>query len=100
MKAALLEIEAILCNGIVQLSMPKPSAEKAKRGVEVARKKLLELTENQSGRDPLLETKRKLVLLYLGMAENQFTDADTEIFSNLSKERALQDELERTRKNN
>jgi hypothetical protein len=34
------------------------------------------------------------------MAEDQITDADTEIFSILSKERALQDELERARKNN
>ena len=100
MKTALLEIEAILSNAIAQLSMPNPNAEKAKRGVEVARKKLLDLAENQSGRDPLLEAKRKLVLVYLGMGENQFTGADTEIFSILSKERALQDELERARKNN
>jgi hypothetical protein len=80
--------------------MPNPNAEKAKRGVEVARKKLLDLAENQSGRDPLLKANRKLVLVYLGMAENQFTDADTEIFSILSKERALQDEFERARENN
>jgi hypothetical protein len=100
MKTALLEIEAILSNAIAQLSTPNPNAEKAKRGVEVARKKLMDLAEDQSGRDPLLEAKRKLVLVYLGMAENQFTDADTEIFSILSKERALQDELERARKNN
>jgi hypothetical protein len=100
MKTALLEIEATLSNAIAQLSMPNPNAETAKRGVEVARKKLLDLAENQSGRDPLPEAKRKLVLVYLGMAENQFTDADTEIFSILSKERALQDELERARKNN
>ncbi len=100
MKTALLEIEATLSNAIAQLSMPNPNAETAKRGVEVARKKLLDLAENQSGRDPLPEAKRKLVLVCLGMAENQFTDADTEIFSILSKERALQDELERARKNN
>jgi predicted site-specific integrase-resolvase len=100
MKTALLEIEATLSNAIAQLSMPNPNAETAKRGVEVARKKLLELAENQSGRDPLLEAKRKLVLVYLRMAEKQFSDADTEIFSILSKERALQDELERARKNN
>ena len=100
MKTALLEIEATLSNAIAQLSMPNPNAETAKRGVEVARKKLLDLAENQSGRDPLPEAKRKLVLVYLGMAENQFTDADTEIFSILSKERAFQDELERARKNN
>ena len=36
---------------------------------------------NQCGRDPLLEAKRKLVLVYLGMAEHQFTNADTDIFS-------------------
>ena len=100
MKTALLEIEATLSNAIAQLSMPNPNAETAKRGVEVARKKLLELAENQSDRDPLLEAKRKLVLVYLGMAENRFTGADAEIFSILSKERALQDELERARKNN
>jgi hypothetical protein len=100
MKTALLEIAAILSNAIAQLSTTKPSAEKAKRGVEVARKKLLDLVEDQSGRDPLLEAKRKLVLVYLGMAEKQFTDADAEIFSNLSKERALHHELERARKNN
>ena len=100
MKTALLEIEAILSNAIAQLSLPKPSAEKAKRGLEVGRKKLLELTQDESGRDPLLEAKRKLALVYLGMAENQFTDADTEVFAILSKERALQAELERARKNN
>ena len=100
MKTALLEIEAVLNNATAELSMPNPDAEKAKRGIEVARKKVLDLAESQSGRDPLLEAKRKLVLLYLGMAEDQITDADTEIFSILSKERALQDELERARKNN
>jgi len=97
---ALLEIDAILSNAIAQLSLPKPGAEKAKRGLEVGRKKLLELTQDESGRDPLLEAKRKLVLIYLGMAEKQFTDTDAEIFSILSEERALQDELERARKNN
>jgi hypothetical protein len=100
MKTALLEIEAILSNAIAQLSTPNPNPEKAKCSVEVARKKLMDLVEDQSSRDPLLEAKRKLVLVYLGMAENQFTHADTEIFSILSKERALQDELERARKNN
>jgi len=34
------------------------------------------------------------------MAEKQFTDTDAEIFSILSKERALQDEIARARKNN
>lgn len=100
MNTALLEIEAILSNAIAQLSLPKPSAEKAKRGLEVARKKLQALTEKESGCDPLFETKRKLVSIYLGMAEKQFTDPDVEIFSILSKERALQDEIERARKNN
>jgi hypothetical protein len=100
MKAPLLEIEAIVSNAIAQLSLPKPSAEKAKRGLEIAWKKLQELVEEESGRDPLLEAKRKLVLIYLRMAEKQFTDADAEIFSILSKEHALQDELERARKNN
>jgi len=66
MKTALLEIEAILSNAVAQLSMPNPNAEKARRGVEVAKKKLLDLAENQSDHDPLLEAKRKLVLVYLG----------------------------------
>jgi hypothetical protein len=100
MKSYLLEIEAILSNAIAQLSMPNPNAETAKRGVEVARQKLLELAGNQAGRAALLEAKRELVLVYLGMKESQFTDTDTEIFSTLSKERALKDELERARKNN
>ena len=100
MKTTLLEIEAVLSNATAELSMQKPSVEKAKLGIEVAREKLLDLAEKQSGRDPLLEAKRKLVLVYLGMAEHQFTDGDTEIFSILAKERALQDEIERARKNN
>jgi hypothetical protein len=74
--------------------------EKARLGIKVARGKLLDFAENQCGRDPLLEAKRKLVLVYLGMAEHQFFDADTNIFSILAKERALQDEIERARKNN
>jgi hypothetical protein len=41
-----------------------------------------------------------LLLVYLGMAEHQFTAADTEIFSILATERALQGEMERARKNN
>ena len=100
MKTALLEIEAILSNAIAQLSLPKPSAEKAKRGLEVGRKRLLELTQDETGCDPLLEAKRKLALIYLGMTEKQFTDVDSKIFSILSKERALQDEMDRARKNN
>lgn len=43
-----------------------------------------------SGRDPLLEAKHKLALVYLGMAKDQFSAADSEIFSILAKERALQ----------
>ena len=100
MKTALLEIEAVLSNATAELSMPNPDAEKARLGIEVAREKLLNLAENQRGRDPLLEAKRKLVLIYLGMTEHQFTDSDTEIFSILAKERALQAEIERARKNN
>jgi hypothetical protein len=100
MKTALLEIEAILSNATAQLSMPTPNSENTRRSIEVARKMLLDLAENQSGRDPLLEAKRKLVLIYLGMSESQFTDADAEIFSIISKERELQDELDRARKNN
>jgi hypothetical protein len=100
MKTTLLEIEAVLSNATAELSMPKPNVEKAKLGIEVAREKLLDLAEKQYGRDSLLEAKRKLVLVYLGMAEHQFTDADTEIFSILAKERALQAEIERARKNN
>jgi hypothetical protein len=100
MKTALLEIEAILSNTMAELSMPNPNSEKTRRCIEVARKMLLDLAENRSARDPLLEAKRKLVLIYLGMSEKQFTDADAEMFSILSKERELQDELERARKNN
>ena len=100
MKTALLEIEAVLSNATAELSMPTPNAEKAKQGIEVARKKPLDLAESQSGRNPLLEAKRKLALVFLGMAKNHFSDADTEIFSILAKERVLQDELERARKNN
>jgi hypothetical protein len=100
MKTTLIEIEAVLSNATAELSMPKPNVEKARLGIEVAREKLLDLVENHCGRDPLLETKRKLVLVYLGMAEHQFTDADTKIFSILAKERALHDEIERARKNN
>jgi len=70
MKATLLEIEAVLSNATAELSMPKPNMEKAKLGIEVAREKLLDLAEKQSGRDPLLEAKRKLVLVDLGMADH------------------------------
>ena len=84
----------------MEIGLRKPNTEKARLGIEVARGKRLDLVENQCGRDPLLEAKRKLVLVYLGMAEHQFTDADTNIFSILTKERALQDEIERPRKNN
>lgn len=55
MKTALLEIEATLSNAIAQMSAANPSAEKAIRGIEVARKKLLDLAESQSDRDSLLD---------------------------------------------
>jgi hypothetical protein len=100
MQTDLLEIEAVLSNATAELSMPNPNVEKARLGIEAARKKLLDLAENQWGRDTLLEAKRKLVLVYLGLAEHQFTDSDTEIFSILAKERALQAEMERARRNN
>ena len=100
MKTALLEIEATLSNAIAQMSAANPSAEKAIRGIEVARKKLLDLAESQSDRDSLLEAKRRLVLVYLGMADSQFSDADAELFSILSKEHALRAEVEQARKNN
>jgi hypothetical protein len=100
MKTTLIEIEAVLSNATAELSMPNPNVEKARRGIEVARKKVVDLVDGQSGRDLLLEAKRKLVLVYLGMAEDQFTAADTEIFSTLAKERALQVEMERARKTN
>lgn len=61
---------------------------------------VLDLAESQPGRDPLLEAKRKLALVYLGMAKDQFTDADAEIFSVIAKKRALQDELAGAQKNN
>ena len=50
--------------------------------------------------DSLHDAKRKLALVYIGMATDKFSDADTEIFSLLSKERALKDEIERAQKNN
>ena len=99
-KTTLLEIEAILSNAVAELSLPTHNSEKAKRGVEVAREMLLKLAEDESGRDPLSEAKRKLALIYLGMPETEFTSSDSEMFSLLSKERELQAELERARKNN
>ncbi len=93
-KTTLLEIEAILSNAVAELSLPTHNSEKAKRGVEVARDMLLKLAEDESGRDRLTKAKRKLVLVYLGMRESEFSDADAEIFSLLSKERALKDEIE------
>ena len=100
MKNALLEIEATLSNAIAQMSHLNPNPEKAIRGVEVARKKLLDLAESQADRDSLLEAKRRLALAYLGMADTQFSDGDAELFSLLSKEHALRTEIERARKNN
>jgi hypothetical protein len=100
MKTILLEIEAFLSNATAELSMPKPNVEKARLGIEVAREKLLDLAESRCDIDPLLQAKRRLVLVYLGMAEHQFTNSDTEMFSILAKERALQAEIERARKNN
>mgnify|MGYP001549224359 FL=1 len=98
MKNALLDIDALLSNATAELSMPKPDCEKARRGIDVARDKLLNLAESLS--EPLVEAKRKLVLLYLAMSESQFSDLDLEIFSILGKERELQAEIERARKNN
>jgi hypothetical protein len=100
MKTALLEIDAVLSNATAELSMPNPNSEKAKRGIEVARQMILDLAESQSGRDPLHDAKHKLALVYIGMATDKFSDTDTEIFSLLSKERALKDEIERAQKNN
>jgi hypothetical protein len=100
MKTALLEIEAVLSSATAELSMPNPNAEKAKRGIEVARQMILDLVESQSGRDPLHDAKRELALVYIGMTTDKFSDADTEIFSLLSKEHALKDEIERAQKNN
>ena len=50
--------------------------------------------------DSLQDAKRKLALVYIGMATDKFSDADAEIFSLLSKERELKDEIERAQKNN
>jgi uncharacterized protein YbcV (DUF1398 family) len=50
--------------------------------------------------DSLHDAKRKLALVYIGMATDKFSNADTEIFSLLSKEHALKDEIERAQKNN
>jgi hypothetical protein len=100
MKSALLEIEAILSNAAAELSMPQPKYQKAKKGIDVARNILLDLAEKENERDRLFEAKRKLVLVYLGMRDTEFTDVDVEIFGLLSKERKLMDEIERSRKNN
>jgi len=100
MKNPLLEIEAILSNATAELSLPKPKCEKAKKGIDVARNMLVDLADKEAGHDRLIEAKRKLVLVYLGMRDSKFSDADAEIFSILSKERALMDEIERARKNN
>jgi len=100
MKNPLLEIEAILSNAMAELSLPKPKCEKAKKGIDVARNMLLDLADKEAGRDRLIEAKCKLVLVYLGMRDNKFSNADAEIFSILSKERALKDEIEGARKNN
>lgn len=99
MKNALLDIDAILSNATAELSMTQPDCSKARKGIEVARKKLLDLVEGLSESN-LLEAKRKLVLIYLGMPENHFSPLDVEIFSILAKERELQSEVERARKNN
>lgn len=68
--------------------------------MDVARSMLLDLADKETGRDLLTEAKRKLVLVYLGMRDSEFSDADAEIFSILSKERTLKDEIERARKSN
>ena len=100
MKCPLLEIEAILSNATAELSMPKPKCAKAKKGIDVARNMLLDLADKETGRDRLTEAKRKLVLVYLGMRDSEFSNADAEIFSILGKERTLKGEIERARKNN
>jgi hypothetical protein len=100
MKNPLLEIEAILSNATAELSLPKPKCEKVKKGIDVARNMLLDIAGNEAGCDRLAEAKRKLFLAYLGTRDSEFSDADAEIFSILSKERALKDEAERARKNN
>jgi hypothetical protein len=100
MKNPLLEIEALLSNATAELSMPKPKFAKAKKGIDVARNMLLDLADKETGRDRLIEAKRKLVLVYLGMRDSEFSDADAEIFSILGKERTLKGEIERARKNN
>jgi hypothetical protein len=99
MKEALLDIEAILSNATAELSLPQPNCDKARKGIDVARKRLLDLTGDLLEGN-LLDAKRKLVLIYLGMTEKQFSKPDVEIFSILAKERELQAELERARKNN
>jgi hypothetical protein len=100
MKNVLLEVEAILSNATAELSMPTPNCKKAGKGIDVARNMLLDLAEKESKGVRLIEAKRKLLHIYLGMRENEFSDGDVEIFSILSKENALQHEVEKARKNN
>jgi hypothetical protein len=100
MKNPLLEIEAILSNATAELSMSKPKCEKAKKGIDVARNMLLDLANKEAGQNRLTRAKRKLLNIYLGMRESEFTDSDMEIFSMLVKEFALEEQVERARKNN
>ncbi len=100
MKSPLLQVEALLSNAAAELSAPKPECEKAKVGIDLARNMLLDLAEKETSQNRLTEAKRKLVLVYLGMRDNEFSDADAEIFSILVKEDKSKDEIERARKHN
>jgi hypothetical protein len=100
LKTVLLDADAVLSNATAELSMPSPDVQKAKRAVDVARDMILKLAEDQEGKDPLSEAKRRLILVYLAMPEDQFNDQDAELFSLLSKDRRLKDEIEQARKNN
>lgn len=100
MKNPLLEIEAILSNATAELSMPKPKCEKARKRIDVARDMLLDLVDKEAGQNRLTRAKRKLLNIYLGMSDTDLTDTDVEIFSMLVKEFALEEQVERARKNN
>ena len=100
MKSALLDIEAVLSNANAELSKPHPDVEKAVRAIGIAQSKLLEMVEQQEAKDPLHDAKHKLVVVYMGMPDHQMSEADVELFTLLAKDRKLQDEIERARKNN
>jgi len=71
---------------------------KGEQGIDVARN-MCKLAEVKLTRFDFC-SKAQVVLIYLGLPENEFSDSDAQIFSILSKERQFQFELEQARKKN